>query len=112
MASDRVQRQIDRFLDEAEEAAALSDWARVRDRAQNVLAFDPENNDGIVFLAAAARALGGTADMPAQPQPTATTPKTNSDRPDPTCPTPTHARPHGGGEITHNGDAQPRANRS
>ena len=28
MASGRVQRQIDRLLDEAEEAVAVSDWAR------------------------------------------------------------------------------------
>jgi hypothetical protein len=35
MPSERVQRQIDRFLDEAEAAAAESEWARVRDRAQN-----------------------------------------------------------------------------
>ena len=64
MASERTQRQIGRFLDAAEEAAAVSDWARVRDRAQNVLAFDPENVDGVAFVTAADRALGGSAPPP------------------------------------------------
>ena len=68
MASERTQRQIGRFLDEAEEAAAVSDWARVRDQAQNVLAFDPENVDGVAFVTAADRALGGSASpAPASP---------------------------------------------
>jgi len=68
MASERTQRQIGRFLDEAEEVAAVSDWARVRDRAQNVLAFDPENVDGVTFVTAADRALGGSASpAPASP---------------------------------------------
>ena len=58
MASERVQRQIDRLLDEAEDAVSRSDWASVRDRAQNALAFDPENTDALSFLAAADRALG------------------------------------------------------
>ena len=75
MASERTQRQIDRFLDEAEDAAALSDWARVRDRAQNVLAFDPENADGVAFLTAADRALGGSGPLA-------------SDRREPSLPTP------------------------
>ena len=45
MASERVQRQIDRLLDEAEEAIAVSDWATVGDGARNVLRLDPENSD-------------------------------------------------------------------
>ena len=68
MASERTQRQIGRFLDEAEEAGPVSDWARVRDRAQNVLAFDPENVDVVAFVTAADRALGGSASpAPASP---------------------------------------------
>ena len=58
MLSERIQRQIDRFLDEAEAAAAASDWGRVRDRAQNVLALDPTNADARTYLAAAERTLG------------------------------------------------------
>jgi hypothetical protein len=43
MVSERVQRQIENLLDEAEEAVSRSDWEVARDRAQNVLAFDTEN---------------------------------------------------------------------
>ena len=34
MPSERMQRQIDRLLDQAEEAAAAGDWATLRDRAR------------------------------------------------------------------------------
>ena len=37
MASDRVHRQIDRLLDEAEEAITSQEWATVGDRARSVL---------------------------------------------------------------------------
>ena len=57
MASERVQRTIEGLLDEAEQAVGKSDWDLVRDRAQNVLAFDPDNQDAVYFLAAANRAL-------------------------------------------------------
>ena len=53
MASERVQRQIDRLLDEIEQASESEDWETVRNRARRVLAFDPENADAQVFLAAA-----------------------------------------------------------
>ena len=55
MVSERIQRRIDILLDEADEAVAKSDWAAVRDRAQNVLRFDPENQDALSYLAAAER---------------------------------------------------------
>ena len=58
MASERVQRQIDRLLDEAEAAISQSDWALARDHSQNVLALDPENADALAYLAAAGRAIG------------------------------------------------------
>ena len=45
MASERVQRQIDRLLDEIELASESEDWETVRHRARRVLAFDPENAD-------------------------------------------------------------------
>jgi len=53
MPSERVQRQIDRLLDEAEAAAAEVDWARVRSCARGVLAVDFENADALAFLAMA-----------------------------------------------------------
>ena len=40
MASERIQRRIDRLLDQAEEAMDQMDWTSVRDCAQAVLA-DP-----------------------------------------------------------------------
>ena len=45
MASERIQRRIELLLDEADQAVAISDWELVLDRAKNVLAFDPENQD-------------------------------------------------------------------
>ena len=60
MPSDRIQRQIDHLLDEAEAAVSGLDWDVVRDRAQAVLAFDPDNSDALEFRTAAERALGAT----------------------------------------------------
>ena len=57
MPSERVQRQIDRFLDAAEEAVAQKEWALARNQALAVLDLDPGNNDAGSFLAAADRAL-------------------------------------------------------
>ena len=58
MASERIQRRIETLLDEADEAVANSDWAVVRDRAQNVLRLDPDNQDALSYLAAADRETG------------------------------------------------------
>ncbi len=51
MASERVQRRIERLLDQAEEAMDRSDWEAVRDHAKVALGLDPENADGLAFLA-------------------------------------------------------------
>ena len=59
MATERIQRQIDRLLDEAEEAASQQEWATLRDRAQHVLTLAPQNEDALAFLAAAERGLAG-----------------------------------------------------
>ena len=58
MPSERVQRQIDRFLDQAEEAATSEDWARVREMCQRALALDAENADARAFLEMSADELG------------------------------------------------------
>ena len=60
MASERFQRRIERLLDEADEALARYDWEAVRQAAQAVLAIDPENGDGLTFLATVERALAST----------------------------------------------------
>ena len=54
----------DRLLDQAEGAADESNWQRVRELSQNILAFDPENTDALGFLAAADRSLPETASTP------------------------------------------------
>ena len=56
MASDRIQRRIERLLDTLEEAADQRDWARVRLLAEDVLVVDPTNVDAQTYIAAAERA--------------------------------------------------------
>ena len=60
MPSDRIQRQVDRLLDEIEAAVSDLNWEVVRDKAHAVLAFNPDNSDALAFQAAAKRALGAT----------------------------------------------------
>jgi hypothetical protein len=45
MPSERMQRQIDRLLDEAEKAASEKDWAHIADCSREVLAVDAGNED-------------------------------------------------------------------
>ena len=66
MASERVQRQIDSLLDEAEAAISQFDWEKVRQCAQAVLRLDPENTDALFYLAAADRDSGFAAAPPIQ----------------------------------------------
>src|SRR5665213_723523 len=74
MPSERLQRQIDRLLDEAELAMAQGDWNVVRLRSAAALALDAEQSDARGYLAAAesqiARAgAAGVAQPPAAPAP-------------------------------------------
>jgi tetratricopeptide (TPR) repeat protein len=64
MASERIQRQIDRLLDEAEEAVGSGKWADALDLAQRALVLHPDNADASAIEAAAERGLGGTAESP------------------------------------------------
>jgi eukaryotic-like serine/threonine-protein kinase len=50
MPSERIQRRIDTFLDEADAASTAGDWAAVAEKASAVLAIDPENEDAKAFL--------------------------------------------------------------
>ena len=54
----RLQRRIEKLLDEAEDAISRHDWAIVHDRAQSVFAIDPDHDDGQALLAVAERGLG------------------------------------------------------
>jgi class 3 adenylate cyclase len=60
MPSERIQRQIDRFLDQIETAVEERDWERVRGLSDDVLRLDPDNEDAQSFLAAAGRDLPRT----------------------------------------------------
>jgi hypothetical protein len=53
MPSERIQRQIDRLLDQAEAAVARREWQALAETARAVLAMDPENEDAPTFLRAA-----------------------------------------------------------
>ena len=59
MTSERLRRQIERLLDEAEEALAQREWETVRERAQDALAIDPDHSEAEGFRSAAERALAG-----------------------------------------------------
>ncbi len=69
MASERVQRRIERLLDQIEEAADQQNWERERILAEEVVALDPENQDAQTFLVAAERSLSRTSDGNAQEAP-------------------------------------------
>ena len=73
MPSERVQRQIDRLLDEAEQAITNEDWTTVASRVRSVLAIDPENGDAVAYLAAVERAQGDST-LPTTVAPTTATP--------------------------------------
>ena len=49
MPSERVQRQVDRLLDEAEAAVDREDWSAVAGLAQRILVMDPENADALAY---------------------------------------------------------------
>jgi hypothetical protein len=73
MPSERTLRQIDRLLDEAEQAVEQRNWTLLRQHAQDVLLLDADNEDAQNFLAAAERALSastpGAASAPATAEP-------------------------------------------
>ncbi len=85
MATDWLQGQINLLLEGAAEAISRYDWADVRQKAQAVLALDPENSDGIGLLAAADRAQGGAVAALTGPvsQPPAIAPPLRPGRPSP-----------------------------
>jgi len=69
MPSERVQRQIDRLLDEAESAIERGDWPRTRELSESVLRLDPDNADARSYLEAAQREnpAGSPPATPSQP---------------------------------------------
>ena len=67
MTSEFIQRQIQRFLSQAEEALDGGNWATIKETAIKIIALDPENNDAAGLLAAAERALDSSPAMTAVP---------------------------------------------
>ncbi|MGI8927798.1 MAG: serine/threonine-protein kinase, partial [Tepidiformaceae bacterium] len=59
MPSERIQRRIEAFLDEADAAASAGDWAVVAEKARAVLAIDEANDDAQAFLKMVDGAAGG-----------------------------------------------------
>ena len=83
MTSERIQRQIERLLDQAEEAISTGDWSAARMHAQSVLALDESNTDAQAYIAAADKA-GVSADPGETRQPSA-----EATTPPPSLPQPT-----------------------
>ena len=97
MTSERMQRRIDRLMEQIEEAMDQLNWEEVRDCSQAVLALDAANTDAVAFLAAAERAMASTStvqqvQVPASSQ--AVTPPANPAFMPPQTPTPPPAPPY------------------
>ena len=57
MASDRLQRRLERLLDQVDEAESEGNWKSVRDLAQDILEIDLDNIEARAYLRAAERRL-------------------------------------------------------
>ncbi len=58
MPSERMQRRIDRFLDQAEEAVENREWDAAQEFCRAALALDGNNEDARALLDAAQQATG------------------------------------------------------
>ena len=61
MASERIQRRVERLLDQIEQEADQQNWQRALDLAKEVLRFAPDNADAKTFIAVAEETLSSTA---------------------------------------------------
>ncbi len=57
MASERIQRRLERLLDQIDEAESQGNWESVRDLAQDVLEIDADNTEAAAYLRSAAAYL-------------------------------------------------------
>ena len=99
MPSERIQRQIERLLDEADDAASRLDWDTVRTRAKAALGFDAENADAGEYLQVAERNLAAPDAPPAgasAPLLSPGTPPLPEARPPPDAGAPRSGSPPGG----------------
>ncbi len=81
MASERIQRRVERLLDQIEEAMERLDWESVRSSALAVLALDADNLEASAFLGAADQATNASTPQPTFP-PGPSTPTTIGPTPD------------------------------
>ena len=65
MASERIQRRIDRLLDQVEELADQREWSQVKDLSEEIIQLDADNADAKTFLDLAQLRLSSS---PSQPQ--------------------------------------------
>ena len=64
MASERIQRRLERLLDQIDEAEANENWESVRDLALDVLEVDNGNTEANAYLRAAERRVGSATPIP------------------------------------------------
>ena len=60
MASERIQRRVERLLDQMEQESDQQNWQVVRDLGDEVLGLAPDNADALAMLSAAERRLSST----------------------------------------------------
>ncbi len=87
MASERVQRRIERLLDQLDEAESQGNWESVRDLAQDVLEIDPDNTEAGAYLRSSGRRLEAVTATPNEPPSSA--PPSSPIVSDPQAPQPT-----------------------
>ena len=68
MATERIQKRIDRLLDQIEQEADQQNWQRVRELSGEVLEFAPDNADATTFFAVAERRISAAGE-PESPSP-------------------------------------------
>ena len=68
MASERVQRRLERLLDQIDEAETQGDWESVRSLALDVLEFDGDNSEASAYLRVAERRIAENTSVAEQPQ--------------------------------------------
>ena len=69
MASERVQRRLERLLDQIDEAEADGNWESVHDLALDVLEIDAENAEANAYLKAAGRRVSRSTNAVQQSPP-------------------------------------------
>lgn len=62
MVNERIQRRIERLLDQIDTVEASGDWQKVIELARDVLAIDDENREALSYVRTAERRLGASPD--------------------------------------------------